>query len=823
MKTGLRLLLLLGLLVLILVGAAALYEWYDCIPADAQAKYVGGASCIECHKEQHELFHGSHHDLAMDVANEQTVLANFDGSEIEHYGVTSTTFKSGDRYMVNTESADGSMQDFEVKYVFGVEPLQQYMVETKASDDPEAIGQLQVLRLCWDVNKAEWFYLSPWDVDEKIEPDDPLHWTGITQRWNTNCAECHSTNLQKNYDLLSKTYSTTFTDIDVNCEACHGPASLHVEIADKRRFFWDRNRGYGLVNLKTTSNLPQVEMCAPCHSRRAELFHGHEPNKRFDDHFACQLISDGIYHDDGQIREEDYVYGSFTQSKMFHRGIRCTDCHDPHTAKVKFNDNQLCTSCHQHPAGKYDSPSHHRHQTGSTGALCVECHMPATTYMDVDPRRDHSLRVPRPDLSVEFGTPNACTACHIDKEKLIGLPKGESRNLKQYLDWLVSAKSGNTIVATELDRVNQQMADAFKEWYPDAASNPKRSMYYEQLTKGKAGQSDSPDILKSLALDRSAPAIFRASALESGLRLADHDFSATGLSALKDSDPKVVAAALRILDRKISNIINDASYRRVRTDATREIRKLIRPINALLDHSSRRVRLETARVIANIPGDWRSELSGTFDRQLFEKSLDDYKTSIRAISDRGENHAVLATMYEMEGAQGKAESAYRTAIAVDKRLTGPRTNLAAIIDRQAEELRDRIIRSPKSNQNIALGKKIDDLTAEALRLRTEENQLLSREIERAGDLAAAHDVHYRYGLSCYLMGKPELAEKHLNQAYEFNPSTENYALAMATFHFQEEEYAKALKYSKALLQLAGENPGYQRLHEQILSKIPNDK
>jgi hypothetical protein len=293
----------------------------------------------------------------MDIASEETVLARFDGTEIEHYGITSRVFRDGERFMVHTEGPDGQMHDYQVKMVFGHEPLQQYMVEMKPPGTEGAMGQYQVLRLSWDVENEKWFYLPAPDVDEKIEPGDPLHWTGISQRWNSNCAICHSTNLKKNYSPLTNTYSTTFTDIDVNCESCHGPGSLHVDIAKRRRFLWDRNHGYGLTRLKTRGNLPQVETCAPCHSRRTEIQAGHRAGDSFDDFYACQLLTRPLYHDDGQIRDEDYVYGSFTQSRMFHQGIRCTDCHDPHSARVKFNDNRLCTSCHQHPAGKYDTPN----------------------------------------------------------------------------------------------------------------------------------------------------------------------------------------------------------------------------------------------------------------------------------------------------------------------------------------------------------------------------------------------------------------------------------------------------------------------------------
>ena len=203
--------------------------------------------------------------------------------------------------------------------------------------------------------------------------------------------------------------------------------------------FWDRKQGYGLAKLKGDDATAQIETCAKCHSRRGGIQEGFCGGQSFHDFYTNELLTEQTYHAMAKSKTRFTVYGSFLQSKMYHEGIRCTDCHDPHAAKVKFDTNQLCTSCHAHPAGKYDTPNHHRHKEGSTGAQCVECHMPETTYMAVDPRRDHSLRIPRPDLSVKHGTPNACTQCHIDSAKL---PEVDQKNLdgKQYLDWLTLSK-----------------------------------------------------------------------------------------------------------------------------------------------------------------------------------------------------------------------------------------------------------------------------------------------------------------------------------------------------------------------------------------------
>ena len=227
--------------------------------------------------------------------------------------------------------------------------------------------------------------------------------------------------------------------MNVSCEACHGPSSEHLKWAEAEKagkadelVEYVKSRGL-VVDLKEpeeggwypdpetgqpkrTSPLAsnvQVETCARCHAHRQLMEPDFQAGQRFHDSHSPSVLSDQLYHHDGQIDEEVYVYGSFVQSKMFHAGVRCTDCHHPHTMKPILAGNALCVRCHQNE--EYNTTAHHFHQPDSTGASCVECHMPTKNFMVVDPRRDHSLRVPRPDLAEELGSPDACTQCHQDQ------------------------------------------------------------------------------------------------------------------------------------------------------------------------------------------------------------------------------------------------------------------------------------------------------------------------------------------------------------------------------------------------------------------------
>ena len=450
------------------------WSWYSAVPPQvvANAHYVGHDTCIKCHQPQYDLWHGSDHDRAMDYATEKSVLGDFNDTKFEYHGVTTRFFRKGGKYMVNTEGPDGQYRDYEIKYTFGVRPLQQYMVEF-----PD--GRVQVLRESWDVNQKKWFFVTPPDVlNERIRPGDPLHWTGIAQNWNTTCADCHSTNAHKNYDPKANTYKTSWEEINVSCEECHGPGSVHVDLATRWSPFWDRNIGYGLPALKAKNLDLQLETCAKCHARRYQIHEDFRPGKPFLNYYEPVLLQQGLYQADGQILDEVYEYDSFLQSKMHANHVRCTDCHDPHSLKLKYQGNNLCTQCHEpHNPAKYDTPAHHHHEPGTPGSLCINCHMASRLYMVIDERRDHSFRLPRPDLSVELGTSNACNKCH-----------------------------------TKPSENAQWAADAIKKWF---GARPKRDPHWGPAIKaGREGKPEGEKLLLALIAKSSTPSIVKATAID---------------------------------------------------------------------------------------------------------------------------------------------------------------------------------------------------------------------------------------------------------------------------------------------------------------------
>ena len=316
--------------------------------------------------------------------------------------------------MVNAEGPDGQNHDYEIKWTFGIRPLQQYMVEF-----PD--GRVQVLRVSWDMRKKKWFYVAPPDAEnERIEATDPA-------ALDRPGPELEHDVRRVPLDRLSQKLRS-------------GDQQLPLQVFRNRRELrglsraGKRARGAGRAAVavlgsqgrlrsdqradRTPPTCGRWKRAAPCHSRRAIIHADYRAGDRLYDHYDPVLLFSGLYYADGQIRDEVYELGSFTQSKMYHKGVKCSDCHDPHSLELKYPGNRLCAQCHQ--PGKYDGAGHHHHPQAADGAAetqCVTCHMPTRTYMEIDERRDHSIHVPRPDYTRSIGTPNVCNRCHTKPEE----------------------------------------------------------------------------------------------------------------------------------------------------------------------------------------------------------------------------------------------------------------------------------------------------------------------------------------------------------------------------------------------------------------------
>lgn len=440
------------------VAAAVVIGWGRTKPPVAEA-YVGSDSCKGCHAREHELWLSSDHHHALHRADDNPLKPRWEG---EAAGITPA-------------------------YAMGWRPLQQFLVAGKD-------GRWQASPIAWDPGKQEWFHVFA-DVPEAERPG----WDSPALNANLMCLECHVTDYRKGYDRATGRYATTWKEEGVGCEACHGPGARHVD--------WAKRGGGGealIVAPKRLAADRALDLCATCHARRYAIADGFRPGDRLADFYAPDLLaSEEAYHPDGQIRGETYEYGSFLQSRMYAKGIRCSDCHDPHSGALREKGNRLCMKCHK---PELDAPSHHFHAAGSPGAACVGCHMPETTYMQRDPRRDHSFSVPSPAMTVRWGAPNACNRCHADKTT----------------EWA---------------------AGHVARWYGDR--EPFRGRRTAAFASLRGGDTRLSAETLALLSDRDEPPVARAALAELlGPRSGEAGVAEALIQALRDADPLVRAGAL---------------------------------------------------------------------------------------------------------------------------------------------------------------------------------------------------------------------------------------------------------------------------------------
>ncbi|MGI1661961.1 cytochrome c3 family protein [Palleronia sp. KMU-117] len=577
-----RLLLPLTTLVVLLPGLAPAGEGY-----------VGSASCVSCHEETAEAWEGSHHALAWTWPSPETIVADFDGTVFEHDGMTARFRIEGGDYHVEVTEKDGATTDYRVHSVAGIEPLQQYLLETEP-------GRLQSFDVVWDTETGGWFHLYP---GQDLPPDDGLHWTGHYKNWNARCAECHATGYEKNYDAQTRSYASVQAEIGVGCEACHGPGEAHLAWAEALGTTREAPTppGYGFPQTFGTTEAT-IQQCATCHSRRE----AHDdasplPGTPYHDSYGLALLRPGQYHADGQILDEVYVYGSFLQSKMYAKGVGCLDCHDPHRADLVADGNAVCTQCHS-PAGnpdfptltpaEYDTRAHHFHEEGSEAAQCKSCHAPEQVYMGNDWRADHSFRVPRPDLAAVTGAPDACTTCHADKGA----------------DW----------AAAEIARRFPQ-------------SDNRGDHYGLTLARGRDNPVAGAGGLATLAMDADAPGIVRATAAWLLEQSESEEVAERLVPLLSDPDPLVRAAAVGV--------------QRLAPPQDRVVR-----VVDLLDDPIRSVRIAAARALLDAPV---ARYPGRIEA-AFRAAMGEWQSAMASRLDFPETHLQLAgislTMRNLEAA-----------------------------------------------------------------------------------------------------------------------------------------------------------------------------
>jgi predicted CXXCH cytochrome family protein len=735
--------------------------------------FVGSEACAGCHQAETALWKQSQHKHAMQHATAASVLGNFDDASFDYFGVHSRFLEKDNKFFVETDGPDGKLATFEVKYTFGIDPLQQYLVEF-----PD--GRIQALSIAWDSRPRDqggqrWFHLYP---DEEIKHDDVLHWTKLNQNWNFMCAECHSTGVRKNYDATNDHFRTTWAEISVGCEACHGKGSRHVSWAQSQRSWFgkddDPRKGLTVLlnerdgvtwhpdprtgnpqrSVAAAVTRREVETCGLCHARRGEFSEDWVPGQPLSDTHAVSLLARGLYHADGQMRDEVYNYGSFKQSKMFAAGVTCSDCHEPHAAGLRAPGDGVCLQCHA--SDKYDVASHNRHEGVTPAVTCASCHMPVSTYMVVDKRHDHSLRIPRPDLSVKLGTPNACNNCHADKSA-------------------------------------QWAADAIERWHGPVRKGFQN--YAEAFQASWTDRVDAPALLAMVAASPAAPAIARASALSelhSRVSPANIELARKGLA---DPDPMVRVAALDMLD----GLLGDRIW------------PLVSP---LLSDPSRGVRLGAVSVLAAVP----TANQPAPDRAAFERAATEFIAAQGLNADRPEARSTLGNFYARRGLTADAESEYKAALRLSPQYAPAAINLADLYrqlgrDGDGESVLRTAIASSRQDAGLhhALGL--------SLTRQKRPNDALG-EFRIASELEADRSRYaYVYAVALHSAGRPDESIEVLKKNLARHPNDRETLSALITFNRDSGNIGAALEYAEQLSRFAPNDRELNRLTDDLRARL----
>lgn len=761
-------LLAIGAALLVLAVVGLLY-WFSGseIPAlqhpTAELSFVGSRTCRGCHAAESKLWEGSQHRQAMDHATEQSVRGDFNDASFEYAGTHSRFFRQDRKFLVETDGPDGKLATFEIKYTLGIEPLQQYLIEFTD-------GRIQALSIAWDTRPKEqggqrWFHLYPGDA---ITSKDPLHWTKLNQNWNFMCAECHSTGVHKNYDAAKDQFATSFAEISVSCEACHGAGSRHVDWAKHKsasrgsdpgllvRFdersgvTWSSEAGTLTPRRSAPASIlrKEVETCGRCHARRGQLSEDWTPGRSLLETHQVSLLDQPRFHPDGQMRddEETYNYAPFKQSKMFANGVTCSDCHDPHSAALRVPGDGVCAQCHA-PA-KYESAAHRHHEGVSPPPGCPSCHMPERRYMVVDRRHDHGFRIPRPDLSLQTGAPNACNDCHRDRSSGWASQQIEA--------WFGSERHSY-----------QTYGGAFHAAWSEAV--------------------EAQALLAAVASSVDAPGIVRASALA---QLPAPDLNLIR-RVLSDSDPLLRLGALDGLEGMQAD-------------------QLWTLAAAQLSDPVRGVRIRAVELLAAVPASDQP----VADRAKFAQAAAEFVTAQKLNADRPEARTALGNFLARQAKNIEAETEYRAALKLDGSFAPAAINLSDLYRQLGHDGDgERVLREALSTsaRNAALHHALG-LTL----VRLKRNDAALDELRQAASLDPGHARYaYVYAVGLHSSGRRDEALVVLRNALQLHPNDREVLSAALTLSREKADAVSALDFAERLSRLTPGNPEIEDLIKQL--------
>lgn len=693
------------------------------------AKMVDEQQCKGCHSDQMKGWQGSHHQLAMQEANAETMLGDFNNVTFKAQNEITRFSRKDDGFWVNTPGIDGENADFKVAYTFGIAPLQQYLIEVGE-------GRLQALGVAWDTEKNRWFHLYP---GQGVNFKNPLHWSKPSQNANFMCVECHTTGYKRNFDAAKNTFDSQWNSLGVGCQACHGPASNHLEWTAKKG---DLIHAGFAVDLKDKDATVEIETCARCHSRRAPLDDGYTVGKRLMDDYLPSTLTRELYALDGKIKDEVFEHGSFAQSKMFDKGVRCSNCHNPHSTELKAPGNGVCLQCHN-TAGKtsvmgvdgkglqaknYDSIEHTRHTPGQPGSQCVDCHMPGKFYMGNDFRHDHSFSIPNPERAKKLGTPDACLTCHQGK--------AGDKVTEQFKLW-------NTATTTQAPRYDESLW-LIRNGQPGAAQ-----ALYEQLQRSNLPAIQRATLLAELPLYPS----------EQALKLATKD--------LGHPAPQVRESAVRV----ISAFLPPPGRA-----------SLLTP---LLGDSVKAVRIVAARDLLSVARNGLGSAQANWNAAIAE-----YEAVQKSLAERAEANLNLAMLYQASGRNGEVESLLRTALKRDPDFYPALVTLVQWLEAngRGQEAQTLLAQSLKEHPDVALLQHTQGLAL----VRAGQSAQAMPALRKAAQLEP-QNAQYGYVLAVALhdSGKVDAACAELERLLKVQPANRNARLSLIQYYLDNGQEPKA--------------------------------
>jgi predicted CXXCH cytochrome family protein len=632
--------------------------------------YLGSQSCARCHDVEHTQWKNSLHVKMTKSVAEATIVGDFrDGTRFADHDRSYTFGTKGGKPYISIAFGDRAPETFTVDYTLGAKRYQGYL-----STLPE--GRIYVLPVFWHVASRRWV-----DWKEITPIPDGAH--DIRQIWNQNCFNCHGTNIVQGYDIPTRQYRSTWTEMGIGCEACHGPGREHVGLmeawekdpASKPKYdnsSKNRQLSDTLKIFSTRSSEPRriYDTCAYCHGNKNNVFVGFKGGDNYADYALPFLISEplpafdyqGEFWPDGRPNRFNRPQ-ALTLSGCFKAGaVTCTSCHVAHGARNEFslkvninqgrNGDALCTQCHTQPVYAGATLNQHTfHAPESTGSRCISCHMSDVNWRLLIRRRDHTFQPPVPENTAQFGIPNACTTCHDHRSP----------------EW----------AAKQMD-----------EWWGDGDRRAAATVLADTMYRAGSGDGGTLPALARLAVDRSQGLLVRASAAEYIARLVAESKGAAAKSAstqaqtafntninLRPNDRKKPAVAA-VVTPAITNamigaasdpepIVRAAALGALGTIGDRE--RVLAPVLARLVDGARVVRAKAAEVLVAFG---IVELPGQAGEAL-RKAQAEYIVSLDAFPDVASNHAAKGWLEAERGNVMVARDALNKATAVEPNYAFP--------------------------------------------------------------------------------------------------------------------------------------------------------